>query len=116
MSRKAKGKRPAYFDDPDNDKLLAIVMALAGEVSVLRERLDTIERVARMKALWQLEDVEAYVPDEAVAAERDTWRAEYLARLLRIVHHEGESVDRRETHEGYAAAIVAVSDTSAASA
>lgn len=109
MSRKAKGKRPAYFDDPDNDKLLAIVMALAGEVSVLRERLDTVERVAQAKGLWLPQEVEGFVPDEAVAAERDAWRAEYLARLLRIVHHDGESVDRRETEEGYAATIVAVS-------
>ena len=37
MARKAKGKRPVYFDDPQIDKLLGIVLALAGEVSVLRE-------------------------------------------------------------------------------
>jgi hypothetical protein len=54
MSRKAKGKRPVYFNDPENDKLLAITMAVAGELSVLRERLDTIERLARAKgsSLW----------------------------------------------------------------
>ena len=48
MTRKAKGRRPTYFDDPENDKLLAIVMALAGEVSVLRDRLDTVERLAEI--------------------------------------------------------------------
>jgi len=45
MAKKAKGKRPFYFDNPESDKLLAIVMALAGEVSVLRECLDTLERL-----------------------------------------------------------------------
>lgn len=109
MSRKAKGKRPVYFDDPDNDKLLAIVMALAAEVSVLRDRLDTVERVAQAKGLWLHEAVEAYVPDQTVADERDAWRAEYLARLLRIVHHDGESVERQETHDTYTAAIASVS-------
>jgi hypothetical protein len=37
LPRKAKGQRPAYFSDPAVDKLLSMTMALAGEVSVLRE-------------------------------------------------------------------------------
>ena len=45
MSRKAKGKRPVYFNDPECDKLLAIVMAVAGELAAVRERLDTLERI-----------------------------------------------------------------------
>ncbi|MBW4504596.1 MAG: hypothetical protein KME57_34885 [Scytonema hyalinum WJT4-NPBG1] len=49
MSKTAKGKRPVYFEDPQTDKVLAIVMALIGEVSVLRERLDTIERLLEAK-------------------------------------------------------------------
>jgi hypothetical protein len=42
MSRKAKSKRPIYFNNPECDKLLAIIMALAGELAVTRERLDTL--------------------------------------------------------------------------
>ena len=61
MSRKAKGKRPVYFNDPENDKLLAITMAVAGELSVLRERLDTIERLARAKGLLSLDEIEGYM-------------------------------------------------------
>ncbi len=38
MTKIAKGKRPVYLDNPQIDKLLAIVMALTGEVSVLHER------------------------------------------------------------------------------
>ena len=53
MAKKAKGKKPTFFADPQVDKLMAIVMALAGEVSVLRERLDTVERLAESK-LWLL--------------------------------------------------------------
>ena len=43
----AKGRRPYFFDDPDIDKLLAMIMALVGEVSVMRERMDTHERLAQ---------------------------------------------------------------------
>lgn len=85
MVKKAKGKRPVYFDDPQLDKLLAIVMALVGEVSVLRERLDTLERLGEAKGIFLLSEVEAYQPDDQVAQKRSQWRADYLARVLRVV-------------------------------
>ena len=44
-------------------------MAVAGELSVLRERLDTIERLARAKGLLSLDEIEGYRPDEQVSAE-----------------------------------------------
>jgi len=109
MSRKAKGKRPVYFNDPENDKLLAITMAVAGELSVLRERLDTIERLARAKGLLSLDEIEEYRPDEQVSAEREKWRAEYLERILRVVHHELESAEKGETPESYENALKLVS-------
>ena len=56
MAKKAKGKKPTFFADPQVDKLMAIVMALAGEVSVLRERLDTVERLAENKGLLSARD------------------------------------------------------------
>lgn len=88
MLKKAKGKRPVYFDEPQLDKLLAIVMALAGEVSVLRERLDTLERLASSKGIFLISEIEAYQPDDQVAQEREQWRADYIARVLRVVQEE----------------------------
>ncbi len=85
MNKIAKGKRPVYFDDPQTDKVLAIVMALIGEVSVLRERLDTIERLLEAKDILAIADIEAYQPDDSVAKEREQWRAEYIARVLRVL-------------------------------
>ncbi|MBW4636045.1 MAG: hypothetical protein KME30_30430 [Iphinoe sp. HA4291-MV1] len=88
MGKTAKGKRPVYFDDPQTDKLLAIVMALIGEVSVLRERLDTTERLLEAKGILSIADVEAYHPDNTVVNEREQWRAEYIARVLRVLQIE----------------------------
>ena len=67
---KAKGKRPAYFEDPAIDRTLSIVMAIAGEMAVLRERVDTIERLLDAKGTINRDDIEAYVPDRAAGAER----------------------------------------------
>lgn len=110
MAKKAKGKKPTFFADPQVDKLMAIVMALAGEVSVLRERLDTVERLAESKGLLTRQEIEAYRPAEAASEEREQWRSEYLARVLRVVHDELEAVERGEvTSESYEAVVQAVS-------
>lgn len=92
MDKKAKGKRPIYFQDPEVDKLLAIVMALAGEVSVLRERLDTLERLLAEKEIISLAEIEAYQPDEQVMQEREQWRTDYIARLLRVIEEEVDAL------------------------
>ena len=85
---KAKGKRPAYFDDPAIDRTLSIVMAIAGEVSVLRERLDTVERLLDANGTISRADIETYVPDRAAGAERGIVTKEYLARILRGVQQD----------------------------
>src|SRR5262245_34529761 len=110
MARKAKGKKPTFFADPQVDKLMAIVMALAGEVSVVRERLDTIERLVENKGLLTRQEIEAYRPSPQAAEEREQWRSEYIGRILRVVHEELEAVERGETApESYEAVVQAVS-------
>jgi len=89
-SKKAKGKRPVYFQDPQIDQLLVIVMALAGEVSVLRERLDTVERLAEAKGLFDLQEIDAYCPNDQVTMEREQQRSAYIARILRAVQAEAD--------------------------
>jgi hypothetical protein len=109
MARKAKGERPVFFKDSQADKLLTMIMTLAGEVSVLRERLDTIERLAETKGLIARQEIEAYRPDEQAAGERDRWRAEYIARVLRVVREELEAIERGEVPESYDAVVRTVS-------
>jgi hypothetical protein len=109
MARKAKGKKPTFFADPQVDKVLAITMALAGEVSVLRERLDSLERLLDAKGQVSRRDLEAYRPDEHAAEEREQWRTEYLDRILRVVREEQEASARGETSDSYDKAVRDVS-------
>jgi hypothetical protein len=85
LPRHAKGQRPQFCDDPAVDKLLAIVMALAGEVAVLRDRNDTLERLIDARGLIDKSELDTYKPSLEVKAERDAWRAEYLSHILRII-------------------------------
>ncbi len=89
---KAKGKRPAYFEDPAIDRTLSIVMAIAGEVSVLRERLDTVERLLDAKGTISRADIETYVPDREGGAERALLTKDYIARILRGVQQDMEAL------------------------
>ena len=99
--RTAKGRRPYFFDDPNIDKLLAMIMALAGEVSVIRERMDTHERLAQKKKWATHEAIEDYEPDEITEAFRAQWRADYIGRILRIIQVELDHIASGETHEDY---------------
>ena len=91
---KARGKRPYFFDDPDVERVLSITMAVAGELAVLRQRLDTIEELLETRGSVTRADIEAFVPEPAHAERRGRWYQEYLARILRIVQQESEARGR----------------------
>jgi class 3 adenylate cyclase len=93
---KAKGKRPYFLKDPDTEKVLNIVMTLAQEVAVMRERMDTIERLLDRNATISRADIEAFTPTKAEAAERGLLIQEFLARILRILQQEREAIEAEE--------------------
>ena len=95
-NRKPRGRRPYFFDDPAVERVLAITMAVAGELAVARERIDTIERLLEARGVLDQSEIEAFVPTEAQADERQAWHAEYIARVLRIVHQELEALEDPE--------------------
>ena len=93
---RATGKRPQYFDDPAIDRLLSIVMALAGEVAVVKERLDTVERLLDARGTISRADIEAFAPDRDAGHQRGLMHREFAARILRGVQQDMESL---KTHE-----------------
>lgn len=90
--KRAKGKRPDYFDDPAIDRLLSITMALVGEVSVLRQRLDTVERLLEAKGTIARAEIESYVADRDAAYERGVETSAYIARVMRGVQQSMEAM------------------------
>ena len=94
---KAKGARPKYLEDPASDRLLSIVMALVGEVAVVKERLDTVERLLEAKGSITRDDIEAYTPDRATGHARGLMHREFAARVLRGVQQDMESLEMAES-------------------
>lgn len=105
LQQKAKGERPQYFADPAIDKVLSITVALAGEVAVLRDRLDSVERLLEDGQPVTRAALDAYEPDANVRAERDAWREQFLDVILRVVHQEQEELARKVESVPYETAV-----------
>ncbi|MDX3882933.1 MULTISPECIES: hypothetical protein [Sphingomonas] len=93
---RAKGKRPDFLGDPTSERMLSILLAVAGEVSVLKERLDTVERLLDAKGTISRADIEGYNPDRDAAYERAVMTKEYIARIMRGVQQEMEAMQVQE--------------------
>ncbi len=87
---KPAGKRP-YFLEPQVERVLAITMAVAQELAVSRQRVDTLERLLKAKGLLADGEIDTFAPDPLAATERAMWSQEYIARILRIVQQENEA-------------------------
>lgn len=108
--KKAKGKRPQYFNDPAVDRVLSITMAVAGELAVARERIDTLERVLEAKGIICQKDIEYFTPTREEADQRGLWHKEYIARILRVVQQEFEELGEAEKNDGEITLDKAVSE------
>jgi hypothetical protein len=89
---RAKGKRPNTLQDFADERTLGILMAVAGEVAVLKERLDTVERLLDSKGSISRADIEAYAATGEAAYERALASKEYVARIMRPMQQEMEAM------------------------
>jgi hypothetical protein len=110
IARVAKGKKPQYFSDPAIDKLLWMTTSLMEELSVTRDRLDTVERLLDHKRVVRLGDINGYKPSGAALSERDARRAAFVARVLRVVQAELEELTRPDMPKSADEVLAAVAE------
>ena len=108
LPRIAKGKKPQYFADPATDKLLWMTLTLMEELSVTRDRLDTVERLLAKRRLVSAKDIDSWQPDALAAQERAARRSAYVDRMMRAVHRELEELTRGDMPVSEAEVIAAV--------
>ncbi len=94
LARAAKGRKPQYFADPATDKLLSMVLALTQELSVARDRIDTLERLLDRAGVLAARTVDEYLPTPEEAAARATLRAGMIRRVFRAAEKEAQDLDR----------------------
>jgi len=93
---KSKGKRPTYLDERSSDHLLSMIMVLAEELSVTRERADTLERLLEAQGVINRENIETFVPTSEQAVERQVRGSEFASRLIRSVRQELDGLSRHQ--------------------
>jgi hypothetical protein len=81
----------AFFPDPHVDRVLGVVMELAGEVYALRERLDTVERLLTERGVLVDEELEHYQLSPEDRAARLAEREAFVSRLLAPMTYEADS-------------------------
>ena len=92
LPRAYKGKRMTFFQDPGLDQLYGVVVALTAEVSVLADRLDTMERLIDANGSVSRADIEAYRADEVVEGERTERRDGYIGRVFQALSEEAQAL------------------------
>jgi len=99
--KKAKGKRPKYLDESSSDHLLSMIMVLAEELAVSRERTDTLERLLESHDIIKRDEIENYIPSSELGTERQIKHSEFISRLLRSLRHEVDALsgDNQSTEE-----------------
>jgi hypothetical protein len=105
VPRTIKGKRPAFHEQSAIDRLIAMNLALVSEVSVLRDRLDTFERLALSHGWLSEGAIDAYQAPLDVIKAREATREGLVERVFHIMREEIEGLEREETSDSYWAKV-----------
>ena len=60
---------------------------------MLRERMDTVERLLEQKGSISRADIDAFVPDQSAGEERGLATRAYIARVMRGFQQEVEALE-----------------------
>ena len=90
LSRRIKGGRKYFFQDPATDALLASLLKLMAEHWVVRERLTSLETLIQDKGLLTREEIEAFEPDAEQAGAWAAANAEMIRKVLAPFEEMGE--------------------------
>lgn len=84
IPKRVKGKKSVFFKDPAVDQVMTFFIELMTEVSVLRDRLDTVETLLQERGILTREDVDGYRHDDVDEQRRTAARQALLERVMRI--------------------------------
>lgn len=108
LPRDARGKRPQFYETPGLDHAMSMILVLAEELTVVRERLDTVERIAAAKGLILEEEIERYRPDQAALDQREARRQEFLDHLYYLARKEAAELASADTSERYESSLAEI--------
>jgi hypothetical protein len=105
LPKHVSGARPAFHAEPAIDRLVAMVLALTRENSILRDRFDTLEILAEQAGWLQPGAIDAYVAPLDVRQRREASREAMIGRVLAIMSEEIADLEAGATDDRYWATI-----------
>jgi hypothetical protein len=94
VDRAVIGGRAAFFEDPESDRLLSMLMRLVTEHWALKERVMTLEAVLAEHKIIPTNALESYLPD---ADEDARWSQESFD-MIRSLIEAAQNIENR--HRG----------------
>ncbi|MEM8936160.1 MAG: hypothetical protein AAGC77_07110 [Pseudomonadota bacterium] len=97
MTTPKKEPLHTFFDDPKTDVLISTILSLTTELSVTRERLDTLERILEQNGAIQRDAIETYEAPPPAAKERAVLRQGILTNVVQKMNayfHSSSKADR----------------------
>lgn len=74
--------KKSWLGDPILDKMFQVVIRLAGELYVTKDRLTTLETIIEEKGLLDLSEIETYSKNAENNEKINEQRDEFIANLL----------------------------------
>ncbi|MBC2669882.1 hypothetical protein ACFOON_00095 [Novosphingobium piscinae] len=108
--RHARGKRPEFYETEGLDQAMSMIMVLASELCVVRDRLDSAERVAKAHGIDLAAGIETLVFDQAALEEREARRQEFMRRLFYVQLKDADEAAQAQTAEGYTRTIAEIAE------
>ncbi len=108
--RDARGKRPQFYEAQGLDQAMSMILVLASEFAVLRERMDTLERILEAHGIDAAAAIEAYAPTTEVLTARETWRQAFLARLYYLARKDAADAARGDTDTRFRETIETIAE------
>jgi hypothetical protein len=97
--RQAKGARPTFYAQSGLDHAMSMILVLASELSVLRDRVDSMERVGKKHGIDFANEIDALELDQEALSARETARQELLRRLYYLASKEAQELAENDTGE-----------------
>lgn len=88
VGRVSKGPRESYFSDPAIDKLHTMLMITIQELSVARDRIDSLERMLESTKVLDRNALDQFALDDQARADRAERQRLLINRVFRATEKE----------------------------
>ncbi len=105
IPRFSRGKRPDFYDTPGMDEAMVMILVLASELTVARDRIDTLERMMAQKGMISADEIQQFSPDQEALEKREQRRQDLLERLYYLQRKQAHELAEQDTSDKYQRAL-----------